>query len=181
MDKEMVETIIKILNKKKMSLSTLLYLVSAGFILLCIIMRILPFPLEFAFMDNVEWKTNLDDKNILINIAIASCVIYGIIYIIRKVIVRIFQEKNNAELRIIYANIYTADDVVELGNSILMLLCMITVFVQFYKTNILYISMKFILIYGIILIKAGGFCILHFKRKNLENIDKVLKQYPELD
>ena len=68
MDKEMVETIIKILNKKKMSLSTLLYLVSAGFILLCIIMRILPFPLEFAFMDNVEWKTNLDDKNILINI-----------------------------------------------------------------------------------------------------------------
>ena len=98
-------------------------------------------------MDNVEWKTNLDDKNILINIATASCVIYGIIYIIRKVIVRIFQEKNNAELRIIYANIYTADDIVELGNSILMLLCMITVFVQFYKTNILYISMKFILIY----------------------------------
>lgn len=144
MDKEMVETIIKILNKKKMSLSTLLYLVSAGFILLCIIMRILPFPLEFAFMDNVEWKTNLDDKNILINIATASCVIYGIIYIIRKVIVCIFQEKNNAELRIIYANIYTADDIVELGNSILMLLCMITVFVQFYKTNILYISMKFI-------------------------------------
>ena len=91
MDKEMVETIIKILNKKKMSLSTLLYLVSAGFILLCIVMCILPFPLKFAFMDNVEWKTNLNDKNLLINISVASCVIYGIIYIIRKVIVHIFQ------------------------------------------------------------------------------------------
>ena len=181
MDKEMVETIIKILNKKKMSLSTLLYLISAVFILLCVIMCILPFHLTFPFVDNIEWDANLNDKNLLVNISVASCVIYLITYIIRKAVVRIFQEKSNSELRIIYSNIYTVDDVVELGNSILVLLCIITVFIQFYKTHILFLSMKSGLIYGIILVKTGGFCILHFRRKNLEIIDKVLKQYPEWD
>ena len=128
MYKEAAEKIIDSLSKEKIATAVALYLISASILFVCVIMKMVPFNLLFSFMDDVQWNMNLNDKNLLVNFSFLSCVIYLIVYFLRKVIINVYQDKSNSELRLIYANIYTVEDIAEFCNSILILVCMLTVF-----------------------------------------------------
>lgn len=174
MDVTSLKDFIKIMDKKKIALSISLYLISAGFLLMCLIIYMLPFRIDVSFIDNIKWNANLNDNNFLINIAVVSCAIYLLEYIGRKVIVWICAEQGIVKMRNIYANIYTVNNIVELINSLLILLAVMTIFIQYYKTGILFLTGKSIVIYGVVLVKTGIFIVLHFRYKNLKIIDNVL-------
>lgn len=179
---EITKTIIELLDRKdRPSVSTLIYLFCGFIEILCFISCISPVHFSWSLIDKVKWDSNLKSNDMIVKITFWILILYFMMYIIREITVRVFEGESNSKLRIIYANIYTIDDIVELFASIISLVFMIAVFVQMYKTQNLFVSNKSCMIYAVIAIKSGGFIVGCFRRHNLKVIDKVIKKFPDFD
>ena len=179
---ELTKAIVKILDRdNRPSLSKLMYL-SCGLLgVICLISMVSPFHFSWSLIDNVSWDANWADDNRVLNFAFWMTIIHIFVFVLRKIVVRVFQNISNSELRIIYSTAYTIDDIVELIAAIFTLAFMFSVFIQMYKTQIFFQSGKAYFVYAIIGINCVDFIFNHFRVRNLKVIDNVIKKYPDLD
>ena len=177
---EITKAIVKILDRdNRPSLSKLMYLLCGLLGVFCLISMVSPFHFSWSLIDNVSWNANWADDNRVLNFAFLMTIIH--IFVLRKIVVRAFQNISNSELRIIYSMAYTIDDIVELIAAIFTLVFMFSVFIQMYKTQIFFQSGKAYFVYAITGINCVDFIFNHFRARNLKVIDNVIKKYPNLD
>lgn len=167
-------------HKNRPALSILLYLFSGMLALLSGISLISPFHINVGFLDNIAWKGSIGNDDLSIMITFEIIVIYFVFKIFKIAIIRYYQEKANSELRMIYARVYTIEDILDLLCAILCLFFMLSVFIQIYYAKILFISYKACLVYVLILSKDLNFCYRHFHVKNLRIIDNALSEYNDM-
>lgn len=166
--------------KNKPALSVLLYIFSGMIGLLSIISLISPFHINVGFLDNIVWKDNIANDDLLIKITFQIVVICFIFKILGRTIINFYQKKTNMEVRIIYVRVYTIEDILDLLCSIFCLLLMLSVFIQIYNTRILFISWKACFVYIWILSKVFDFWYRRFEVVNLKIIDNVLRKYSDM-
>lgn len=178
----MISTIIKFLERKdRPSIASLLFLVCGILEVLSLVSTISLFRISTTFLDEITWEKMLEDGELIVSITFWVFVLYGIICCVRKCITKAMWKKRNFEIREIFAKAHAFSDVAELLCAIVSLFFMFSVFVQVYKSSILFISNKSCIIYSLIGYKACDFLFQCSKFKNLEIIDRVVKKYPELD
>ena len=179
---ELTKAIVKILDRdNRPSLSKLIYL-SCGLLgVICLISMVSPFHFSWSLIDNVSGDANWADDNSVLNITFWMVIAHLFVFVLRKIAVRVFQNISNSELRIIYSTAYTIDDIVEFVAAVFSLVFMFSVFIQMYKTQMLFQSGKAYFIYIIIGIKCMDFIFNHFRARNLKVIDNVINKYPDLD
>ena len=179
---EFVKGIIKLLGKEKRPfVSTLSYLLCGLLGIVSLISIISPFHFSWSLIDGVEWNKPLTNNEMIVSFTFVILIAYLIVYILRKTIVYAFKNVKNSQLRVIYSIAYTIDDIVELIAAIFSLTFMMSVFIQMYKTQTFFQSVRAYFIYAIIGIKCVDFIFNHFRVRNLKVIDNVIKQYPDLD
>ena len=162
-------------SKSSPSLSTLMYLISGFLLLICFITKITSFRMRISLVDNIEWKRNINNDDKIVEITFFIVLGYILFYIVRKKLVYIYQEETEIKLRSIYANIYTLDDIFDLICSLFVLVFMLSVFIQMYNTEIMFITFKACVIYVVVTFKVFLFILCRFKVRNIEVIDKALK------
>ena len=163
-------------EEKRPSLSNILFLL-CGFIgILCAFSLISPFHFSTAILDKVSWKGSLSDKDLIVQMSIGVLVLRVLVYIIKEVGIHVFQEKLENQLRLIYATLYTISDIADLASSIILLFFIIAVFVQVYKTRIMFASFKACCIYVVIGVRFFAFLWYRFRARNLKIIDRVLQK-----
>lgn len=161
-------------EEKRPSLSNIIYLL-CGFIgMLCVFSLISPFHFSTAMLDEVSWTANLSNSDLIVQMSIGTLVLSFLVYIVKEVGVRIFQEKTDNKLRLIYATIYTIHDLVDLVGSIVLLFFITAVFIQVYKTRIMYVSFGACCIYVVIGFRTLKFLWYRFRAHNLKIIDRAL-------
>ena len=139
-----------------------------------------PYHFSIKFIDGVNFTGRVTDSDLIVRVAFRSMVIYLLVCIVRKIIVRLFQEKNDAFLRNAYAIVYTIDDLVDLITAVTSLVFIIAVFVQVYQSGTIFMSFYAIYVYGLILFRFFAFLGYRFYVKNLADIDSVLKKHSDI-
>lgn len=161
-------------SKSRPSLSNLMYLISGSLLLICFVTKITSFRIGVSFIDNIEWKGNLNSDDKLVQITFLVVLGYILFHIVREKLVHIYQEETELKLRNIYVNIYTVGDILDLICSLIVLVFMLSVFIQMYNTEIMFISFKACSIYVVVIFKVFSFISFRFKVRNMEVIDKAL-------
>lgn len=168
-------------EKTRPSMSIIIYLVCGLIEILCIVSLISPFHFSMGFLDDVNWTENIADNSLIVRVAFWSLIVYLLVCIVRKTIVRLFQEKNETLLRNVYAIVYTIDDLIDLIVAGASLVFVIAVFIQVYKDGTILLSFYALCIYVAILIRFLSFLGCRFFVNNLKIIDGVLKRNGDMD
>lgn len=167
-------------EKRRPSLSIIIYIVCGLIEILCIVSVISPYHFSIKYLDDVNFTGMVTDSDLIVRAAFGSMVIYLLVCIVRKIIVRLFQEKNDASLRKAYAIVYTIDDLVDLVVAGTSLVFIIAVFVQVYQSGTMFMSFYATCVYGVILFRVFAFLGYRFYVKNLAVIDSVLKKHSDI-
>uniref|UniRef100_UPI00405600C9 hypothetical protein n=1 Tax=Acetatifactor sp. TaxID=1872090 RepID=UPI00405600C9 len=168
-------------EKARPSMSIIIYLVCGLIEILCIVSLISPFHFSMGFLDDVNRTGNIADNSLIVRVAFWSLVVYLLVCVVRKTIVRLFQEKNETLLRNVYAIVYTIDDLIDLIVAGASLVFMIAVFIQVYKDGTILLSFCTVCIYVAISIRFFSFLGCRFFVNNLKIIDGALKRNGDMD
>ncbi|MBQ6885039.1 MAG: hypothetical protein IJN56_04800 [Clostridia bacterium] len=162
--------------QKRPSLSNIIYFVCGIIEIIIIISIISPFHISCDFMNNIEMNADISNTGCLIHIAFWGLLVYIIVREIRKKLFRAFPQKDESELRYFHAFIYVVDDIVDVFSSIFSLLFILAVFIQFYKTQVVFASFYACVIYVIVAVRFFALIGSRAFAKNLEIIDKALSK-----
>lgn len=166
--------------KHKPYASILLYVFSGIIVGLCVVTLIVPFHCSTEFLDSIVWTADLKNENIIVQLTFWISLVYIAYRLVRGTIVGVYQEAPGKKLKRIYTFLYTIDDILDLIAAICSALFATSVFLQMYKTGILFVSTKAIGIYIWIAIRALEFVVCRFAYHNSKIISGVIKDYPNL-
>lgn len=156
------------------SISNSIYFICGIIELVIVISIISPFYISCEFLDQIKMRANIYDKDLFVWCALGGVIVYTLVVIIRKILFSVFSRKSKSEPYNMYALLYTVDNIVDTFSAIFCLLFICAVFIQFYKTQVVFLSSSALMIYIIISIR---FIILISARtfaNNLEIINKAV-------
>ncbi len=165
--------------KHKPYVSILLYVFSGIMVGLCVVTLIVPFHCSAEFLDGIIWTTNLNNESIVVRLTFWISLAYIVYRLVREAIVSVYREAPRKKLKRIYIILHTIDDILDLIAAICSVLFATSVFLQMYKTGILFVSTNAIGIYIWITIRALEFVVRRFAYHNSKIISRVIKDYPE--
>ena len=166
--------------KHKPYTSILLYVFSGIMVGLCVVTLVVPFRCSSEFLDGIVWTANLSNESIVVRLTFGISLTYIVYGLVRGFLVRVYQEASGKKLKKIYTFLYTVDDLLDLIAAICSVLFAASVFLQMYKTGILFVSAKAIGIYIWITIRALEFAVRRFAYHNSKIISGAIKDYPDL-
>lgn len=166
--------------KHKPYISILLYVFSGIMVGICIVTLVVPFRCSTEFLDDIVWIANLSNESVIVRLTFGASLAYIVYCLIRKILVRVHQEAPGKTLKRIYTFLYTVDDIIDLLAAICTSLFAVSVFLQMYKTGILFVSTKAISVYIWIAARVLAFVARGFAYHNSKIIEGVIKNYPDL-
>lgn len=163
--------------KHKPSISNIFHFTNGILGFFCIISSISPFEISASILDDINWNANLTPTDTIVVLTFLSLIFHLLVCIIRKIIVCAYQEKTENQIRQVYSFIYTIEDIVDLISSVLTFVFIFAVFLQMYKTGKAFLSWISGCVYIMIAVRFLSFIGGHFRVRNLEIINDVLKKY----
>lgn len=167
-------------DKNRPALSNIIYFICCLFYVSIFILYIAPFNITISILQKIS-ISNITNTNKLVIATAIILVLYVVVYIISQAIIRTRKYDDNESVRKFFPIIYAFDDIFDLIASIISLVFVFSVFIQFYKTGDLYSTKVAWAIHGFIIAKSICFLYHYFKGRNLVEINKVLKKYPDFE
>lgn len=161
---------------KRPSISNIIYFLCGIIEIIIVISLLSPFHISCNFLDKIEMNTNVTNNDLFVRIAFWGLIVYIIVRVIRKILFYAFPQKDESELRYFHAAIYAIDDIIDALSALLSFLFVFAVFIQFYKSQIVFTSFFAWAIYIIVAIRFLAFIWARTFVKNLEVIDKALNK-----
>ena len=159
---------------KRPSTANIIYFICGIIELIIVISLISPFYIRCEFLDQVKMRTNICDSDLFVRIALIGIIAYTLVVIIRKILIQIFSQKSESKLYKRYALLYTIDNILDTFSAIFCLLFICAVFIQFYKTQVIFLSHSAWMIYIVVSIRFITLISARTFANNLEIINKAV-------
>lgn len=156
------------------SFSNVIYLFSGVLLFFSIFIKILPFSCNIECLKSFLWNDNLKYHTFIVVVAFCAIIVHMITCVIKKIFVFISRKTSKNTQRDLYLAVHTIDDIVDLIVSIIVFAFMFTIFIQVYKTGVLFSCSYALFIYAIVSIRFISFLGSRFRFQNLKIINGVL-------
>ncbi len=163
------------------NVSAVIYLTSGLVGILAVLSLVMPFSCSADFLDSIVLKRNLSDSEFTLKFAFYTIIMCMVSGSARWVVIRKFTYESNKKIRHVYTHAYALDDIVDLTTAVASLLFIISVFLQIYHTGMPFVSMKAGAVYIWVLYKFLRLLYVFFANSTLKIIDKVCKDYPDME
>ena len=177
------EKILKIFfdDEHKKSISAVIYFTAGIIGILAVLSLVMPFSCSADFLDGIVLKRDLSNSEFTLKFAFYSIFVCMASGLARSVVVYGFTNASNKTIRHVYTHVYAIDDVIDLTTAFASLLFIISAFLQIYHTGVPFVSVEASAVYIWILYKFVRLVYVFFANQTLKVIDKVCKEYPDLE
>lgn len=177
------EKILKIFfdDEHKRSISAVIYFTAGIIGVIAVLSLVMPFSCSADFLDGIVLKRNLSNSEFTLKFAFYMILVCMASGFVRRLVIYGFTNATNKIIRHVYTHAYAIDDVIDLITAVASLLLIISVFLQIYHTGTLFVSVEASVVYFWVLYKFVRLVYVFFANQTLKVIDKVCKEYPDLE
>ena len=162
------EKILKIFfdDEHKKSISAVIYFTAGIIGVIAVLSLVMPFSCSADFLDGIVLKRNLSNSEFTLKFAFYMILVCMASGFVRRLVIYGFTNATNKIIRHVYTHAYAIDDVIDL---------------QIYHTGTLFVSVEASVVYFWVLYKFVRLVYVFFANQTLKVIDKVCKEYPDLE